>query len=231
MQKMRQTIIPAALVVLLFCEQSALAQLSTTILAGSRPGFADGPGSQAKFSTNITGLDVDAVGNVYVANAGNSHIRKINPAGEVTTLAGTGVSGTNDGPGLQAQFVALNAAWGSLCVDRLGNCFVLNPNGPGRTRIRQLTPQGIVSTVYDEAIDPTEGADYASIIATATNNIDFVASKDYSTPSFYRSTAVFEFQPEAGFVQRLAAPYTWDGGGETLYAIASGHSTNLFQLT
>src|SRR6266536_674934 len=60
------------------------------------------------------GSAVDGAGNVYVADSGNSTIRKITPGGEVSTLAGTaGVAGNADGAGTQALFAQPN----SVAVD------------------------------------------------------------------------------------------------------------------
>jgi len=84
-------------------ELSSVAPLQ--VISGSdQAGFADGPPSQARFSTNITGLDTDLLGNIYVADAANYRIRKVSPFGEATTLAGGGTPGTNDAIGSQALF-------------------------------------------------------------------------------------------------------------------------------
>ena len=71
-------------------------------LAGSGvSGSANGVGTAASFSTSGQGnLAVDSSGNVYVADTGNSRIRKITPNGTVTTLAGSGgYDGDADGIG------------------------------------------------------------------------------------------------------------------------------------
>ena len=70
-------------------------------LAGSS-GSADGTGSDARFSSP-QGVAVDSAGSVYVADSGNDTIRKVTPAGVVSTLAGlAGSSGSADGIGSAA---------------------------------------------------------------------------------------------------------------------------------
>jgi len=110
-----------------------------TTLAGGSSGYEDGTGSAAKFS-NPFGVAVDSSGNVYVADMNNNRIRKVTPAGVVTTLAGTGVAGYADGAGTLAQFNAPVF----LAVDSSGNVYVAELNGH---RIRKVTPAGMVSTV------------------------------------------------------------------------------------
>jgi NHL repeat len=73
-------------------------------LAGSgSAGYADGVGAAARFSSPHD-VAADASGNVYVADTGNHCIRKVTPAGLVTTVAGTGAAGHADGAAAAATF-------------------------------------------------------------------------------------------------------------------------------
>lgn len=75
----------------------------TTLAGNLKKGSADGQGKSASFN-HPDGLAVDAEKNVYVADVGNNKIRKITPGGLVTTLAGTGATGSKNGPAQQASF-------------------------------------------------------------------------------------------------------------------------------
>jgi sugar lactone lactonase YvrE len=93
-----------------------------TTLAGSAgsSGSADGNGSAARFYFP-GGVAVDGSGNVFVADCGNSTIRKITPDGVVTTVGGAaGRSGSADGPGNIARFLVPS----DVAVDASGNLYV-----------------------------------------------------------------------------------------------------------
>lgn len=122
-----------------------------TSVAGSagRAGRVDGNGSAAQFEAP-EGIAVDALGNIYVANAvRHGSIRKITPAGMVTTLAG-GAGGdpdSADGTGTEARFNEPR----SLAVDPAGNVYVAD--GRNHT-IRRITPAGVVTTLAGLASAP-----------------------------------------------------------------------------
>jgi sugar lactone lactonase YvrE len=103
-------------------------------------GSADGTGSAARFYYPYA-VAVDASGHVYVGDTYNFTVRKITPAGVVTTLPGTpGVSGSADGTGSTARF---NGPDG-IAVDSLNNVYVGDYNNQV---IRKITPTGVVTTL------------------------------------------------------------------------------------
>ncbi len=88
----------------------------------------------------LTGIAVDGSGNIYVADATNSLIRKITATGIVSTFAGTGFQGSVNGTGTQASF---NTPEG-LTIDGSGNLYVADS---GNNLIRMITPAGVVTTL------------------------------------------------------------------------------------
>ena len=74
-----------------------------TLVAGdTNPGTTDGTGAAARFGTPA-GITVDRSGNLYVSEIGNQRIRKISPAGVVTTITGS-TTGFADGDAATARF-------------------------------------------------------------------------------------------------------------------------------
>lgn len=119
---------------------STVAQQLVTTLAGSATsGSVNGTGSAASFN-GPSGVCFDISGNVYVADQNNNIIRKITPAGVVTTLAGSGVAGLVNGTGTAAAF---NQPSG-LCADLSGNIYVADSYN---NVIRMITPAGVVTTL------------------------------------------------------------------------------------
>ena len=106
----------------------------STLAGNGERGFADG--TKAKFADPF---GIVAYGtSVYITDAGNNRIRKIDSSGIVSTVAGSGVAGFADGPGLLAKFSSLSG----ITVDSQQNLYVTDKH-----RIRKITPSGIVSTI------------------------------------------------------------------------------------
>ncbi|GAA4456720.1 T9SS type A sorting domain-containing protein [Rurimicrobium arvi] len=113
-------------------------------------GYMDGPAATAQFN-DPWGIAVDGSDNVYVADAKNNVIRKITPAGIVSTLAGSGIASFADGTGTAASF---NYPAG-IGVDDAGNVYVGDGNN---NRVRKITPAGVTTTVAgDGSMGSTDG--------------------------------------------------------------------------
>lgn len=117
---------------------AAVPQVSTFAGTGT-PGYADGPANVAQFLRAMA-LALDADGTVYVADSDNHRIRKITPAGDVTTLSGSGVAGHDDGIGTSASFSSPRG----IAVGGDGNIYVADTMNHA---IRKITPTGSVSTL------------------------------------------------------------------------------------
>jgi len=122
-------------------------EVSTFAGNGTR-GSANGNGSLASFDEPAS-IVIDASGNMYITDSGNNSIRKINLAGDVTTLAGSGARGANNGAGTAASF---NQPFG-ITVDASGNVYVADTYN---NLIRKINLAGNVSTFAGSG---NEGAD------------------------------------------------------------------------
>lgn len=169
---------------------------TVTTIAGfpGESGSVDGTGSAARFN-RPRGVAVDGSGNVYVADSGNDCIRKVTPAGVVTTIAGrAGAPGSANGVGASAQFYAPYA----VAVDGAGNVYVAEY---GNDDIRKITPAGLVTTLAGSgsgfADGPGTRAKFWQPVGIAVNAAGNLYVADFMndtirriTPDGYVSTAV-----------------------------------------
>ena len=149
------------------------APLGVSLFAGNLSGVqgnTDGAGAAAHFYGPV-GIAVDAAGNAYVTDRYNATVRKITPAGVVTTLAGA-AQGTSlvDGTGAAARFnlpsaIALHTDGFLYVVDRANNITSINDPWP----IRRVSLTGVVST-FDPGLTQVGG------IASGKDGLLYVAS-------------------------------------------------------
>lgn len=109
------------------------------IAGATTAGYVEGTGAAARFRLPWRAVE-DAQGNIFVADRDNHAIRKITPAGVVSTVAGTGTSGFADGDAATAQF---NQPL-DIVVDAAGNLYVADNLNH---RIRKISTDGQVTTL------------------------------------------------------------------------------------
>lgn len=98
------------------------------------------------------GIAIDPAGNVYISDAGNNRIRKVDTYGMITTIAGTGEAGFG-GDGGQATSAKLNNPTG-IAVDSSGNLYVADYYN---NRIREIAANGVITTVAGNGVGGYNG--------------------------------------------------------------------------
>jgi uncharacterized protein (TIGR03437 family) len=133
----------------------------TTVAGNGSSTAALGDGGQATSATvsGPTGVAVDTAGNIYIADSGHNLIRKVSPAGIITTVAGNGTSAYSGDGGL-ATIAAISPSGGftdpsgygilntgeqlGITVDGMGNLYIADA---GNSRVRLVTTDGKINTI------------------------------------------------------------------------------------
>ncbi len=138
-----------------------------SVYAGTdQPGYLNGPALSAQFQSDEGAVIADQSGNIYIGDTFNNLIRKISPAGQVTTVAGTGSEGFRNGIADSAQFRYPLA----IAFDKEGNMFIADE---GNFCIRKITSDGVVSTFSGTGTNGNEDGDRST--AQFNNINDMVA--------------------------------------------------------
>ncbi|MGI8820321.1 MAG: protein kinase domain-containing protein [Chthoniobacterales bacterium] len=202
-----------------------------TSLAGQpgKPGHQDGPISSATFNYP-TGVAADRTGNIYVADFSNHLVRKINPAGVVSTLAGSaGEPGHADGLGADARFKQVHG----LAVDGAGQVYAADF---GNHTIRKITPEGLVTTLAGLAEQPGSAdgvgasARFSASYGVTADDVGNVYVADTSNHTIRKITPDGTATTLAGLAGNVGST---DGAGrEALFAVptgvASDHAGNIY---
>ncbi|HUA63908.1 MAG TPA: hypothetical protein VML19_34490 [Verrucomicrobiae bacterium] len=124
-----------------------------TIAGNGTAGFGGDNGTGTSAQLNAPqGVVVDAAGNIYLADTGNSRVRKITPAGTISTYAGSGTAGFG-GDGGAATSAQLNLPIG-LALDSGGNLYIADY---GNNVVRKVTSGGTISTVAGNGVQGYSG--------------------------------------------------------------------------
>jgi uncharacterized protein (TIGR03437 family) len=127
--------------------QAAPQALVVTAAGNGAPGDA-GDGGPARLAeiNQPSACARDSAGNLFIADTSNHRIRKVDPSGKISTVAGTGAPGFSgdEGPATAAN---INAPLGVVADDN-GDFFIADT---GNNRIRQVTPDGVIHTIAGQA--------------------------------------------------------------------------------
>lgn len=114
----------------------------STIAGTNTPGFSGDGGLAVSAQLNLPNdLAINSNGELFISDAGNFRIRKIDNSGIISTVAGTGNNGFSGDGGLAIQADIFPTGIGT---DNSGNIFFAQS---GNARIREITPAGIINTV------------------------------------------------------------------------------------
>jgi len=128
--------------------------LINTVAGNGTQGYSGDGGLATAAKLNLpAGLAVDSEGNLYIGDSGNNVVRKVTPAGIITTFAGNGLP-TYSGDGGPATAAGLNGGPApqpkmGLAMDAANNLFI---GDTGNNAIRKVTPDGIISTIAGNGV-------------------------------------------------------------------------------
>jgi serine/threonine-protein kinase len=175
---------------------------SVTTLAGGKAweeggGTVDGTGADASFSGQISSPVLDGSGNLYIID--QRRIRKITPAGVVSTLAGSDEYGSEDGKGSAATFGDSISGSNNLKVDASGTLFLLDEG-----KVRKVTLDGVVTTME---IGTADSPIYCSNLVTDGIGNLYAVGVDY-----FNNTSKLLKISVSGEVTTFASPESAESG-------------------
>ncbi len=194
----------------------------------------DGGAATAASLQNPTAVATDAYGNLFIADQGNSAVRKVNPAGIMTTVAGTGVAGYSGdlGPATEAR---VNNP-GGMAV--LGNGTVIFADQTNN-RVRRVWANRPIflsgHRVEYTVCDTSRGIDLHELLTVADSNYGYVVSWSVAAPPVHGSVAL-SVTATADGIEALSTPvvYTPVAGiwtmDSAMFKITDGIATDSIKL-
>ena len=193
------------------------AGMITTVAGDGTPGFGgDGGPAVAAQLRSPTGVAVDGAGNLYIADSFNHRIRKVDAAGGISTVAGTGTWGFG-GDGGAAEAAQLASPYG-VTLDGAGNLYIADRSN---NRIRKVDAAGMITTVAGDGMrgyggdgGPATAAQLSGPIDVAVDGAGNLYIADYSNRRIRKVDA-------AGAISTVAGDGTSGFGGDGDPAVAA----------
>ena len=153
----------------------------STVAGNGIQGFAGdgGPAINAELY-NPTGVFADNLGNLYIADVGNQRIRKVDPSGTITTIAGNGAKGYGGDGGSAVNATFYNCV--RVALDLSGNVVIADQSNH---RVRRITSDGIIRTIAGNGVGTPQTGAFSGDGGPATN-----ASLNNPTAIAFDSTGV-----------------------------------------
>ena len=194
-------------------------------VAGTGIGGFSGDGSAATSAqlAGPLGVAVDPAGNIFIADASNERVRKVDTSGNISTVAGTGTGGFN-GDGIAATSARLNSPQG-VAVDPAGNLVIADSFGH---RIRRVVGVAAAASTADLSIAKSPHL----VLRTVSSNLTYTLTVTNNGPDAASSVTVTDTLPGAVTFVSASAGCSESGGTVTCTAasLANGASVQ-FTIT
>jgi uncharacterized protein (TIGR03437 family) len=199
--------------------------ISTVAGNGNASYFGDGLAARAASVNQPEGVAIDAAGSIYIADTLDSAVRKVNPDGTITTIAGYGTPAFT-GDGGPATKAALDHPRG-VAVDSNGNVYIADT---GNNRVRKIDFLGNIGTVADGLSAPRGVAvDRAGIVYIADTGHNQVLRGN----TIIAGSGACCYSGDGGFATaaRLNAPVgiAVDAGGNVYIADSGNNSIRVLR--
>ena len=175
---------------------------------------------------DVQGIALDQFGNIYLADAINNAIRKIDTSGIITTVAGNGIAGYagDGGPAISAQL----SFPVSVAIDNAGNIYIGDINN---YRVRKINTAGIITTIAGTGLNSFSGdggigtaasiTDATSIYADQFGNIYFSDAANHRIRKIDTSDIITTVAGGG------ASGYLGDGGPATSASLSSPYGVTI----
>ena len=165
----------------------------SNVAGNGSSGYVVGSTALTSMLATPRNIAFDAAGNLYIAESGGQRIHKVDTAGVLTVIAGTGFAGNSSGDGGPASAAELNTPFG-IAADAAGNVYIAQFSV---STIRKITAGGLISTVAGTGSSGI-GADG---VAALSSSLDFPAAIALDPAG-----AILVADQESGRVRRISFP-------------------------